>query len=228
MVDKDSHEESDDEIEVDSYDVLSAPKGRMTESLEKTIQIESKETGKKDFTYTTVAPSLLAEEPEVLESQEEPTEPKVPSVAKKEPYRLCLNYKPINSQTIVDKYPLPNINLIFTKLGQAKYFSIFDAFRGYWQAPLDPESRNYIAFITPHGLWHWKVLPMGLQGAPSYWQRAMDKIFHDMKSHFMIYLDDGLTYSNTFEEHLSQLDKVLQRVSDYNMSLSKTKCKFGY
>lgn len=148
---------------------------------------------------------------------------------KKDPYRLCVDYKPLNASSEKDTYPLPNINLLFTMMGKAKYFTIMDAMKGYWQMPLHPDSKECTAFITPFGLYQWKVMPMGLQGAPAAWQRAMDSIFCSVLFQcFLMYIDDGLVYSDNFEDHVKNLDQVLTLAQQVNLSLSKAKCKFGY
>ncbi|KAG1318948.1 hypothetical protein G6F62_012086 [Rhizopus arrhizus] len=114
-------------------------------------------------------------------------------------------------------------------MGKAKYFTIMDAMKGYWQMPLHTDSKEYTAFITPFGLYQWKVMPMGLQGAPAAWQKAMDSLFSSLLFQcFLMYIDDGLVYSNTFEEHLVHLDKILSLAQEAKLSLLKSKCKFGY
>lgn len=80
------------------------------------------------------------------------TEIKVPSSGK-DPYRLCVDYRPLNARTVSDSYDLPNINFLFTHFSSSQYFSIFDAMKGYWQLELHPDSRELTAFSTTHGLY---------------------------------------------------------------------------
>ncbi|KAG0926854.1 hypothetical protein G6F57_014728 [Rhizopus arrhizus] len=148
---------------------------------------------------------------------------------KKDPYRLCLNYKPINAVTVDKGYPIPNISFLFTLLDKAKYFSVFDCLKDFWQLRLDEDSRDYTGFATTFGQFRWTRLPKGLKGSPSTWQAAMESIFYyALFKFFLIYIDDGLVFSSTFEEHLEHLDVILTKAAKANLSLSITKCRFGY
>ena len=147
----------------------------------------------------------------------------------KDPYRLCLDYKPVNAESVDSAYPIPNINFLFTILSGANYFSLFDALKGYWQLELDEESRDLTGFTTTFGQFRWTRLPMGLKGAPGAWQSVKNDIFtEEWLKFFIIYIDDGLVFSQTFEEHLAHLDQVLAKASAARLSLSLKKCKFGY
>lgn len=148
---------------------------------------------------------------------------------KKDPYRLCLNYRPINLAVLDTGYPIPNINFLFTLLAGAQYYSVFDCLKGFWQMELDEESRDYTGFTTTFGQYRWKRLPMGLKVSPQAWQSSVDSIFiNELYKFFLIYIDDGLVFSQTFEEHLKQLDVILGKAKAANLSLSVTKCRFGY
>ncbi|MEE4247194.1 MAG: reverse transcriptase family protein, partial [Kangiellaceae bacterium] len=61
--------------------------------------------------------------------------------------RFCVDYRRINSMTIRDSYPLPNIQDIFDTLGGSKYFTTLDLRSGYWQIDLDKESIPKTAFV---------------------------------------------------------------------------------
>ncbi|KAJ8651414.1 hypothetical protein O0I10_013046 [Lichtheimia ornata] len=156
------------------------------------------------------------------------TEVKAPNSGK-DPYRLCVDYRPLNARTVSDSYALPNINFLFTHFSNAQYFSIFDAMKGYWQLELHPDSRELTAFSTTHGLYQWTVLPMGAKNAPAAWQKAMDKAFKQvLYKYFVMYIDDGFIYAPIFEDHVQHLDPVLTLAEEFGLSISKKKCKFGY
>lgn len=94
---------------------------------------------------------------------------------------------------------------------------------------LDEASRDCTGFATTFGQYRWKRLPMGLKVSPQAWQSCMDSIFfEELYKFFLIYIDDGLVFSKTFDEHLIHLDRILQKAKEANLSLSVSKCKFGY
>lgn len=76
-----------------------------------------------------------------------------------------------------DTYPLPRIDSTFEALGGAKYLSIIDIASGYWQVKVKPPNREKTAFETPQGLFEVRVIPFGLSGAPSTFQRLMEPVF---------------------------------------------------
>lgn len=147
----------------------------------------------------------------------------------KDPYRLVINYKHLNASTHVDYHPLPDISFLFTQLGEAKYLSVMDVMKGFWQLPMHPDSRPYTAFITPFGIYQWCVMPMGLHSSPSWWQSCMDRTFAAANlQYFMMYVDDGIIYSTSFEDHVQHLDKILGMARKVGLWMSKKKGKFGY
>ena len=61
-------------------------------------------------------------------------------------------------------------------LGNARFISTLDLTRGYWQLPVAEKDRHKTAFTTPYGQFQFKMLPFGLSGAPSSFQRLMDRL----------------------------------------------------
>ena len=77
---------------------------------------------------------------------------------------------------------------------------------------MHPKSKQKTAFATPDGLFEFNVLPFGLSNAPATFQRVMDSVLAGLKWDFcMIYLDDVIIFSQSFEQHLRQLREVLTR-----------------
>lgn len=143
-------------------------------------------------------------------------------------YRLCIDYRQLNEHSIKDAYPLPQIDHILNKLRGARYISTLDLKQGYWQIPLTDSSRQYTAFIAPgRGLFQFKVMPFGHHSAPATFQRIMDNVIGPELSDFaVVYLDDIIIISRTFDEHLAHLKIVFQRLQEANLRLNPDKCEF--
>ena len=88
------------------------------------------------------------------------------------------------------------------------------------------DDRPKTAFSIPgSGLWQWRVLPFGLINSPSVFERLMERVFAGLTFLILlIYLDDIIVYSKTFDEHLENLKTVLERLKGINLKLNPKKC----
>ena len=95
----------------------------------------------------------------------------------------------------------------------AKFFTTLNLAGGYWQVPLELKSQEKTAFLTGDGHDYFKVIPFGLCNAPSFFTRTMDLILGDLKFKFvLIYIDDIIVYSTSFEEHVEHLRIAFDRL----------------
>ena len=141
--------------------------------------------------------------------------------------RFCIDYRKLNKITKRDVYPLPRIDDSINILGKAKFFSTFDLNSAYWQIPVNKEDREKTAFICHSGLYEFDVMPFGLSNAPATFQRFMDLIFAGIKwISCLIYLDDIIVFSNSFEDHLKDVRDVFERLRKFNLVLKPSKCFF--
>ncbi|XP_075131928.1 uncharacterized protein LOC142204512 [Leptodactylus fuscus] len=140
--------------------------------------------------------------------------------------RFCVDYRRLNSCTVCDSYPLPRIEESLTALGKARYFSSLDLASGYWQVPMSEKDKGKTAFILPMGLYEFNRMPFGLTNAPGTFQRLMEKCLGDFNFEFtLIYLDDIIVYSATFEDHLQKLGQVFRRLREHGLKLKPSKCR---
>ena len=140
--------------------------------------------------------------------------------------RFCIDYRQLNNLTVKDSYPLPRIDTCFDALGGARYFSRLDLRQGYWQVKNDPETADKTTFITRKGAFKFKVLPFGLSNAPAVFQRLMNLVMQGLTwEACLVFLDDIIVLSSTFEQHLERLEAVFQRLRWANLKLKPSKCK---
>ena len=141
--------------------------------------------------------------------------------------RFCIDYRKLNDVTIRDAYPIPRIDDTLDALQHAKFFSTLDLRSGYWQVEMDPNSRPITAFVTHKGLFECAVMPFGLTNAPATFQRLMDIVLAGLKWQCcLVYLDDIIIYSSTFDQHLLDLRNVLSALADAHLTLKASKCNF--
>ena len=140
---------------------------------------------------------------------------------------VCVDYRKLNSITIRDAYPIPRIDDTLDALQEAKFVSTLDLRSGYWQVEMDKESKEKTAFITHKGLYEFNVMPYGLTNAPATFQRLMDIVLAGLKwQSCLVYIDDVVIYSPTFEQHLIDLTNVFQALREANLTLKASKCCF--
>ena len=123
--------------------------------------------------------------------------------------RLCIDYRELNKRTKKDAYPLPLPDEVQDRLAGSTVFSTLDLQSGYWQLPVSPEDREKTAFCPGPGmgLFQFCRMPFGLTGAPSSFQRVMDKVLRGLPF-VTIYLDDILIHSKNAESHKKHLRAV--------------------
>ena len=80
--------------------------------------------------------------------------------------RMVVDYRPINKLTVVDKYPLPRIDEMLDRVGDACFFSKLDLHSGFHQIRVFPDYVERTAFRTKYGTFAYKVMPFGLCNAP--------------------------------------------------------------
>ena len=142
-------------------------------------------------------------------------------------WRMCIDYRALNKQTIKDRYPLPRIDLLLDRLGQARVFSKLDLAQGYHQIALTDDSIEKTAFRTNLGQWEYLIMPFGLCNVPSTFQRLMNTIFErEINSFILVYLDDILIYSCSIEEHWDHLRIALDRLRRAKLYGRLHKCEF--
>lgn len=105
-----------------------------------------------------------------------------------------------------NRYPIPRIDDLLDQLKREKYFSKIDLKSGYHQVPIEPSDVWKIAFNSKEGLFEWLVIPFRFTNAPAAFIRLMDDILRPFTNSFVVvYLDDILIFSQTWEEHLHNI-----------------------
>jgi Reverse transcriptase (RNA-dependent DNA polymerase) len=131
----------------------------------------------------------------------------------------------LNAATVPDKYPLPNIADMSSKLAGCTMFSKLDLKKGYYQIPVAAADAEKTAVITPSGLFEFTQMSFGLRNTGQSFQRLMDSLTGDIPAAFS-YLDDVIVASSP-GEHEAALKQVLQRLQDSGLVLNLEKCQFG-
>ncbi|GBN06046.1 Retrovirus-related Pol polyprotein from transposon 17.6 [Araneus ventricosus] len=142
--------------------------------------------------------------------------------------RLCIDYRKLNAITIPDKYPLPLMDTLLHDAKSTAFMSTFDLKTGCHQIEVNPDDKDKTAFVCPFGMFRYKRMPFGLKNAPATFQRLMDQFRNGLPTvNILVYFDDIVVLSETFEQHIQDLKMVFDRLRKFKLCVNREKCKFA-
>ena len=142
-------------------------------------------------------------------------------------WRVCIDYRKLNSTTRKDHFPLPFIDQMLERLAGHSHYCFLDGYSGYNQIVIAPEDQEKTTFTCPFGTFAYRRMPFGLCNAPATFQRCMMSIFSDYVENIIeVFMDDFSVYGDSFDACLSNLTLVLKRCMDSNLVLNWEKCHF--
>jgi len=137
----------------------------------------------------------------------------------------CVDYRRMNSVTIKDAFPVPDVKDALDSLRGAKYFATIDLLSGYWQLGMPQRAKERSAFCTRRVLYQFTRMPFGLSNAPASFCRLMQIIQHDLLYVCCIcYLDDIIVFGETPEQLMKTLDRVFTRLKEKRLKAKPSKC----
>ncbi|KAL0291894.1 UNVERIFIED_CONTAM: Retrovirus-related Pol polyprotein from transposon.6 [Sesamum calycinum] len=84
------------------------------------------------------------------------------------------------------------------------------------------------SFVTHQWHYEYLVMPFGLCNAPSTFQSLMNMVFSPyLRKFILVFFDDILVYSKTWEEYLQQLQLTLEVLRKNQLFAKRSKCDFG-
>jgi hypothetical protein len=134
----------------------------------------------------------------------------------------------LNAITANTKFPVPIIDQFLDELHGAAWFSTLDLRAGFHQIRLALEDQHKSAFQTHNGHFEFKVMAFGLSGAPATFQGTMKRTLGPLlRSCVLVFFNDMLVYSPTWEDHLHHLEQVLQLLSTDQWQVKLSKCSLA-
>ena len=157
--------------------------------------------------------------------------------------RFCIDFRDLNSKLLTLDSPIPRCDEAIDRLASGAgsqdslFLSTIDLAAGFWTLPIKESDKARTAFVTHRQKYEWNYLPFGVQSGPSYMCRLMDAALQGLAWEVcMPYLDDCAVWSTgvgatadlrelaSFEQMMTRLDLVLERLSWAGMTAKASKC----
>lgn len=123
--------------------------------------------------------------------------------------RICIDYRKLNEATVSDPFPLVRIDDCLDALRGNTWFNTLDLASGYHQVGMDPVDAEKTAFVTNRGLFQHNRMPFG-----ATFSRLMEYILSGLQwETCVVYLDDIIVFSKSFDDHVTKLRAVFDRIS---------------
>lgn len=140
--------------------------------------------------------------------------------------RICGDYKiTVNTGLLIDEYPLPTINELFSTMAGGQKFSKIDLSKAYLQMEVHPDDRPLLTLNTHKGLFQPKRLMFGVANAPAKFQKFMEGVLRDIPG-VSVFIDDIRVTAANDDEHWKRLTEVLKRLNELNMRVNLQKSEF--
>ena len=140
---------------------------------------------------------------------------------------FCINFRRLNTLTKKDSHPLPHICEMLDSLVGSVYYSTFDLTSGFWQVPMDEESKQFTVFMLGSmGLYECERMPFGLCNTSATFQRLMQNCLGELNlTYCLIFLDDVIVYSKMPAEHLQRMRVIFDHLRTHGLKLKPSKCE---
>ncbi|GJS50812.1 reverse transcriptase domain-containing protein [Tanacetum coccineum] len=143
-------------------------------------------------------------------------------------WRMCIDFKNLNSACPKDYYPLPNIDCKVEAVMGFKYKCFLDAYKGYHQIQMAKEDEEKTAFYTEQGTYYYTKMSFGLKNAGATYQRLVDSTFQNqIGRNLEAYVDDMVIKSKEEKSLLADIAETFGSLKTINMKLNPKKCSFG-
>src|SRR4051794_5856707 len=138
--------------------------------------------------------------------------------------RFCVDYRKLNKITKKDNHLLPRIDKMLDKFEGSQWFSSIDLTSAYWQVEMNEKDIEKTAFITSEELYEFLVMPFELCNAPVTFQRLMHEVLGNLiYTKVSVYLNDIIIHSKTFEQHLENINEVIEKLRDVKLMSKENK-----
>jgi hypothetical protein len=141
---------------------------------------------------------------------------------------MCIDYTDLNKHYLGDPFPLPRIDQVVDSTAGSVQHCFLDCYSCYHQIALHPDDEDNTTFITPHGIYCYKVMTFGLKNAGATYQKAIQKCLKSqIGKNVKAYVDDVVVKTIEEDNHIADLTETFINLREFQWKLNPTKCVFG-
>jgi hypothetical protein len=141
---------------------------------------------------------------------------------------MCIDYTDLNKHCPKDPFPLPRIDQVVDSTVGSVLLRFLDCYSGYHQIALHPDNEEKTAFITPHGIYFYKVMTFGPKNVRATYQRAIQKSLKtQIGKNVEAYADDVVVKTTEEDMLIADLTETFTNLQEFQWKLNPTKCVFG-
>jgi hypothetical protein len=142
--------------------------------------------------------------------------------------RMCINYTDRNKHCPKDPFPLPRIDQVVDSTTSSVLLYFLNCYTGYHQIALHPDDEDKTAFITPHGIYCYKVMTSDLKNAGATYQKAIQKCLKSqIGKNVKAYVDDVVDKTTEKDQLITDLTDTFANLREFQWKLNPTKCVFS-
>ncbi|GJQ99866.1 reverse transcriptase domain-containing protein [Tanacetum coccineum] len=143
-------------------------------------------------------------------------------------WRMCIDFKNVNSACPKDYYPLPEIDLKIKVVMGFPFKCFLDAYKGYHRIEMSEEDEEKMAFYTDQGTYCYTKMSFGLKNAWATYQRLVDSAFQaQLGQNLEAYVDDMVIKIKMEQEMIADIVETFDNLRKVNMKLNPKKCSLG-
>jgi hypothetical protein len=146
-------------------------------------------------------------------------------------YRLCIDYRQANRLVCPEYMPLTSLDSACQSIanaGNIRLFSSMDLTSGFCLVPLAEKSREITAFSTRSRHVEFLKMPIGLRSSPAGFLASLyDILRENIRANLSIYMDDCIIFHSNFEEHVSFVGKIFEKLRNAKLRINPRKSLFA-
>jgi hypothetical protein len=142
--------------------------------------------------------------------------------------RMCINYTDLNKHCPKDPFPLPRIDQVMDSTAGSVILYLLDCYSEYHQIAMHTDDEDKTTFITPHGIYCYKVMTFGLKNVGATYQKAIQKCLKiQIGKNVEAYVDNVVVKTTEEDKLIANLTETFANLREFQWKLNPTKCVFG-